>query len=203
MNRLMAFFALLLLGGIAWMMLAPPRSLTVLPPQEPLPTIIVTIEEGVVIVKGEKFTGAIFNEAVSKKDRWVSSDLPRTTDIDFWTPSSTDLARVERCLQRTMLQLLSDPGRKIPKRFGKYEPGLNSDTRHVATQLSKFCRQYVGCIIDGQHYILLNCFPRDEPFMAGWRHGFAMVADGGADFWRILYNVELDRSEDFDCNGSA
>jgi hypothetical protein len=202
MNRVMLAIAVLLVVGAVWMQVSPPQRATAAP-ADPLPEVAVSIEDNAVVVRGTRFTGAIFNEAAVQKERAVYSFLPHDRPVEFWTPTSWDIARVERRLARTMESMLTDSDARIEKNLTRYEWRAGGDTAYVATNLAKSCRQYVGFTVDGHRYILLNCFPLDDPWLGNWRHGIAMVADGGADFWRIIYDVEQDRCEDFDCNGTA
>ena len=84
------------------------------------------------------------------------------------------------------------------------EAGLTAFLEGKSLPLSpqRYCFQYVGYSVDGGRYIYINIFPanREED---DWKQSAVIVCDGGKAYCGVVYNVEQNRFEQFDCNGEA
>jgi hypothetical protein len=108
---------------------------------------------------------------------------------EFWTPTSADVKELEARL----------PSFLHAEALGAGD--AREDIIEVRRRLRTYRRQYVGLVLDGKRQILLNAFPKDEDF--AWKREFIEVSDGGASFWRVLYDVRQRRFHRLLINGVA
>jgi len=59
--------------------------------------------------------------------------------------------------------------------------------RRPPKPLDEYYRQYVGVVIGGERFIYVNLFPRSLA-EGGWRTGYLLVCDGGAEYWSVLFD---------------
>jgi len=108
---------------------------------------------------------------------------------EFWTPTSADVKELEARL----------PSFLHAEALGAGD--ARKDIIEVRRRLRTYRRQYVGFVLDGKKQILPNAFPKDEDF--AWKREFIVVSDGGASFWRVLYDVRQRRLHHLLINGIA
>jgi hypothetical protein len=67
--------------------------------------------------------------------------------------------------------------------------------------LSKYKRQYLGFVLNGQKKIFINFFC--DPFNIDWKRQLVSVFDGGDCFFRVTYDVASGTFSDLRLNGYA
>jgi hypothetical protein len=104
------------------------------------------------------------------------------TKTEFWTPTSSDVARLE----------------------AKLEPFLKAEharqKNHGPGPLPSYLRQYVGILGKGRYVSVYAWIPfdaKDDPCQV---HG---IKDGGCGVWRVTFDVKTGKLLDFACNGEA
>jgi hypothetical protein len=72
----------------------------------------------------------------------------------------------------------------------------------VRGRFSTYAVQFVGIRVDGRRALHCNFFPAHDDIDHD-RKSYVYVLDGGADYWRINYDIEEGRCFDFDVNGES
>lgn len=98
-----------------------------------------------------------------------------------WIPSPKDVEKLEEILS------------------GYLEERKKEKKQHPPNQA--YDRQYIGVFVEGRRLIYGNFYPAGK-FQRQDKE-FAVVKDGGASYWSVLYNSETSTFEDIDFNGEA
>jgi hypothetical protein len=131
-------------------------------------------ESGVFLLKPPAAKG-IFNQCSR------SAPLPTS---ELWEPSTKDIDHLEIALAK-YLKARERAGRPIPPKETKYH------------------RQYVGFVRNGERYIYGNFYPGDRAFVTRESRQAVQVCDGGSVFWGIVYRLSTKSFEDPQFNGNA
>ena len=102
------------------------------------------------------------------------------TKTEFWTPTASDVARLETKLEHFL-------EREHRKDSG---PG----------PLSAYLRQYVGIVVDGKKLISVYAWQQFDKEDACSVMG---IKDGGCGVWRVTFELKSGQLRDFGCNGRA
>ncbi|MBA7686374.1 hypothetical protein ES703_94818 [subsurface metagenome] len=131
-------------------------------------------QEPVTITTSE-FKGVIFPSGWTD----IIFDDERTID-GYWTPREKDILAAEAGIQDFMKA--SEP--------------------EIFKRLHQYGRQYFGVIVDGRKRVYCNFFidPEEHPY---WKSSFVLVLDGGANYFRIEYDVDSKKCLNFHPNGEA
>jgi hypothetical protein len=168
-----------LLGCILPFTLPTERTTQVLPPE--LPQSVVSSSGTGTFVSSDTFEGAIFSAeqaAAQGVGLWVNASAE-----DYWTPEVTDVLAFEDGLVE----------------FLQTSDHYAIDT--ILERLPEYKRQYVGLLEDGRRVLYANFFC--DTFGYDWGQEFVSVADGGACFFQLRYDVETGRYFDLMVNGEA
>jgi hypothetical protein len=110
-----------------------------------------------------------------------------------------------RAEPETLLPMPADREQRADMRWG-----VRSALDEILAQYARYRRQYAGVVLaSGAWRVLASSFPearvgeRDE--FPDWTTRWLgdAVDDGGADYWRIQYDLVSGRFSAFDVNGSA
>ena len=102
---------------------------------------------------------------------------------ELWEPSGKDLDELEASLVKYLSERES-AGKTVPPKSTKYH------------------RQYVGFVRDGERFIYGNFYPANEEFRAHESRHPVQVCDGHV-FWGIVYRVKTKTFEEPRFNGVA
>ena len=94
-----------------------------------------------------------------------------------------------------VLNFLTDP-----KMHKEYAPPLRAAMAEIKKVFSDYRVQMVGITVDGKKYIHCN-FLSDMAIPDDWRENYFSVEDGGYNFWRIDYDMDLKKCVNFESNG--
>jgi hypothetical protein len=117
--------------------------------------------------------------------------------IGFWTPTVSDIARLERDLSTYLVT---------------QDTTLAQQPRQPWTPLRNYYRQYVGIVVvGGGHLIYVNAVaPAERDHLVGargdtaaWRYVPALVCDGGWALWGVESDPATHRFRGFAFNGEA
>jgi len=100
-----------------------------------------------------------------------------------WEPSRKDLDDLESSLARYLNQR-ETAGKAVPPKSTKYH------------------RQYVGFIRNGERFIYGNFYPVAREFSSYEAHQAVAVCDGGRVFWGIVYDLKKKAFDELQFNGS-
>lgn len=101
--------------------------------------------------------------------------------VEFWTPTKAQALKAEE---------------KIKEHLKDNSP---SDAPDLWRDLPKYKRQYVGIIVNGHKRIFCNFYRWNKPLSPKP----IFVFDGGANFFRIEYDLEDEKCYNFKTNGYA
>ncbi len=101
---------------------------------------------------------------------------------DLWDPSTKDLDDLEVSL-------------------GKYLDQLDKTGKTIPPKGTKYHRQYVGFVRNGERYIYGNFYPAGDEFSIDEARQAVQVCDGGHAFWGIIYRVKTRTFEEPQFNG--
>ena len=101
---------------------------------------------------------------------------------DLWEPSTKDLDDLEALL-------------------AKYLDRRGAEGKAVPPKRTKYHRQYVGFIRNGERFIYGNFYPASDEFGIDEAHQAVQVCDGGHVFWGIVYVVKTRTFEEPQFNG--
>src|ERR1700747_3073582 len=129
-------------------------------------------------------TGAILSASQAEKATLARPMIEASPP--FWTPSTDDVAQLERALPSYIRSA------NIPS-AGK-----------IFTSIRNYRRQYIGYTKDGEKWILVNGFC-DEYWRKrdSWHHNIVFVFDGGACFCRARYNASKAHFDGLEINGES
>ncbi len=133
-------------------------------------------------VKGSGYEGVILTQ---ERAAAVGENLFGGEIQGYWVPTQADI----QSLEEKLLPFIRD-NQAV---FGGAAPG--------ADRLSRYKRQYVGIIQDGQRVIFVNllCQAPSED----WQREFLLVMDGGACFFQVKYRLDTGSFFDLKVNGEA
>jgi hypothetical protein len=107
-----------------------------------------------------------------------------------WNPSESDVPYV---LQQARLYVET-----------RNKTSSSSDDREkiagILARWDKYACQVIGYTKDGKKLIRLNFFVPEKEFR-NWRHRYVVVADGGANFWQVDYDIEAHAFLNFGYHG--
>jgi hypothetical protein len=103
---------------------------------------------------------------------------------DLWAPSTKDLDDLEILLPKYLDQRAT-AGEAVPPKGTKYH------------------RQYVGFIRNGERYVYGNFYPANHETGIYEARQAVQVCDGGHVFWGIVYRVKTRTFEEIQFNGFA
>jgi len=119
---------------------------------------------------------------------------------DVWTPDKKDIVTLERAFPSAVTLALDARGN-------------GPDRDMVLRQLPHYARQYGGVTIAKRRYIYVNAFPTHlidfdhsdatDTMYPQWRKRAAVVCDGGASLFGVLYEPARDQFSQFAFNGVA
>jgi hypothetical protein len=184
--------------------LSGPTELAVGAPPQACATELVTMKPG---------RGVIFGNVCSSD---MARSIQYAADAEvagYFSPTAAMITTLESRL-RPALEL----GREKPETL--YRLSTNAEDRAEESwgvrgalaeilQRFEFRRQYVGIVVGGgARRILVNCFPEVEPGkqdeFADWTRSWQdSVDDGGAEFWRIQYDLTMGQFLGFNINPSG
>lgn len=131
----------------------------------------------------------------------------------YWTPTPDVIESIELAL-RGSLEGERSKFREMARASGVEEAnvewavGAVSAVDEILAHYSEYRRQYIGIVVTGgARRVLINNFPevrkgaRDD--FPNWLESWVDVDDGGAEFWRIEYDVGTKTFVGFDVNASA
>lgn len=120
----------------------------------------------------------------------------------FWTPTPQDVEAAESRLRAALEKGAKDPDTIMPGPFSDFSRKYSSgEIAKVLEHYITYRRQYVGVIVGGKRYLLLNSFPARESMHE--RERFVSVDDGGSNFWRVLYSIDDKTFSRMEINGYA
>ena len=146
-------------------------------------------------------TGGIEGVIVGEKTArgWAVRDVRAQ---GYWTPPSQDIASAESHLRAALEKGVQDPATIMPGPFSEFSRKHSSvEIASVLEHSKEYRRQYLGVILHGRRYVLLNSFPARES-LHETQH-YVSVQDGGYGFWRVLYSAEDGTFSQLSVNGSA
>lgn len=103
------------------------------------------------------------------------------SSADFWVPTLKDIEKLEKDLPIFIKERQKDR-KKLPDNHA-------------------YDRQYIGVFVNGKHMIYGNFYPAGR--YQKQDTDFALARDGGASYWRVLYNPETSVFEGIYFNGEA
>ena len=134
------------------------------------------------------YQGVLFNEAEARRQRL---DVLITTDnLQFWSPSVTDVARMEAQILPALLT-----NRQLSDGVG-WEGG-----QPLEVALPNYTRQYFGYLTADGARIIYTSFFCDVPVEN--LTVVSAIADGGDCFFQIHYNIDTHEYFDLHVNGEA
>lgn len=155
-------------------------------PQEP-PSDPVAFQAGkcknvLPLLEGVSFRGVVLPSDLSRK----TLRLHRESVEDTFRPGEDSVRELETGLREAIAARLSEASRQVES------PARDKDVarmEQIKASLDKTVRQYAGVVVSGgARRILVNAFP-DDAYC--YRDEFISVADGGAQFWRVQYDLSL------------
>jgi hypothetical protein len=109
---------------------------------------------------------------------------------DIWTPVTKDLDGLDTSLNASL-----DSDTPIKARTWM-------DREYVLAHFLQYNREYSGYIKDGVRYVICQMHGFDDGMRATQTpQTFAVIADGGCDIVRIVFNAETKGVVSIDCNG--
>jgi hypothetical protein len=116
----------------------------------------------------------------------------------YWTPDVDVIAKA----QKALLPFLMDQVGKARERKQSTKP-----LKRLIRNLKNRRCQCVGIIIGDKRRLHLNFFPpapkRGHDAHARWREHYLDVQDGGADFWRVDFDISTESFVNLIINGEA
>ncbi len=144
--------------------------------------LVAVLIAGVVVdaAAGERMWTILPESAAAETRRLCSRDGPPPFE-GTWAPSDGNVREAERRLAKVGL-LRGD--------------GVPNGIKHPW----KYCRQYVGLVINGSKWMYINAFLADcrEP---AWRTTLADTCDGGTASWGVMYDPGSGRFSQLRANG--
>jgi hypothetical protein len=166
-------------------------------------------------VNAERVSGVIF-DATCTQD--VADYLRARTGAgasDYFAPSVEQVRALELRLRSALERGRAEPETLLPiagdrEQRADMRWGVRGALDEILAHYARYRRQYAGVVLTGGvRRVLASPFPEAR---AGERDEFPdwttrwlgdAVDDGGADYWRIQYDVSSERFSAFDVNGSA
>ena len=106
-----------------------------------------------------------------------------------WTPTAADLAHLEADIRKL--------AKDTPVPYSASNP-------NGPKSILVYYRQYIGYTQGGKRYIYVNAFcPSVASEFTKWRQQPALVSDGGACFYHVVYEVKKHRFDGLRFNGYA
>lgn len=150
-------------------------------------------------VKTKGVEGVIVEARTAEK--WAITDVKAQS---YWTPTPQEIEKAESGLRAALEQGTKNPAAIMPGPFTNefYRARSVEGIGRVLGRSGEYRRQYIGVVVAGKRYLLLNSFPARETSLHE-RERYVHVMDGGDGFWRILYSVEDGKFSLFSVHGSA
>jgi hypothetical protein len=131
-------------------------------------------------------------------------------DGGYWTPTPTDIVKMEADLRGALERWQASPGETSPQRE-LVATGAAFSSREIAgilERLDRYHRQYAGVVTStNQRVIIVNCFPSalTEPgrMHQSWESRWVSVDDGGNSYWMLRQNADTGEFFGFQSNGYA
>jgi hypothetical protein len=160
--------------------------------------------------------GVIFSEACGPAFAAGVRAAADSAVIGYWQPTTATLEALEARLRPAL-----EVGRSRPESLASMPRdaearaeavwGLKAAIGEILAHFGEFRRQYIGIVVrGGARRVLVNCFREVAPGATeefpAWQNRWAdadRVDDGGADYWRIEYDVSSGRFLGLDVNPSA
>lgn len=133
------------------------------------------------VIQGNGYRGVVLPSDTSRK----TLRLWRSEVEDTFRPSDDVVRELEAGLREAAQARLAEASKQVES------PARDKDVERmqfIQKELPRVLRQYAGVVIGGARRVLVNAFP-DDAYC--YRDEFVNVADGGAQFWRVQYDLSL------------
>ena len=151
------------------------------PPDDPVALAAGKCKNALPLLEGAPFRGVVLPSDLSRK----TLKLQRAGVEDTFRPSDDAVRELEAGLREAVQARLTEASRQVES------PEREKDVarmEQIKAGLDRVVRQYSGVVIGGARRILVNAFP-DDAYC--YRDEFISVPDGGAQFWRVQYDLSL------------
>lgn len=151
------------------------------PPEDPVAHRSGQCKNALPLVEGTPFKGVVLPSDLSRK----TLKLHREGVEDTFRPSDDAVRELEAGMREAVQARLTEASRQVES------PARDRDVsrmERIRKHLDVTVRQYAGIVVGGARRILVNAFPDD---VYCYRDEFISVDDGGAQFWRVQYDLSL------------
>jgi hypothetical protein len=117
----------------------------------------------------------------------------------LWTPSPEEIARLESKLKPYLEDVANGRNKEVADYWR-----APSQVKAILARLGSYKRQYFGFTYDGKKWVYVNGFCeehwKNEDY---WRDRMVVVFDGGACYFRVLYDPATSQFDQLTINGEA
>jgi hypothetical protein len=142
------------------------------------------------LIEGDGFRGVVLPSDTSRK----ALKLNRPDVEDTFRASDDTVRELEAGMREAVRSRRRDASQQAAS------PARDKDVERltrIEADLGKTLRQYSGVVVGGARRILVNAFPDDNYC---YRDEFVSVPDGGAQFWRVQYDLSLSQFVHWEVN---
>jgi hypothetical protein len=151
------------------------------PPDDPVALAAGKCKNALPLLEGVPYRAVILPSDLSRK----TLKLQRVGVEDTFRPSDDSVRELEAGLREAVQARLTEASRQVES------PAREKDVarmEHIKAGLDRTARQYAGIVVGGARRVLVNAFP-DDAYC--YRDEFISMQDGGAQFWRVQYDLSL------------
>jgi hypothetical protein len=151
------------------------------PPDDPVALAAGKCKNALPLIEGVPFRGVVLPSDLSRK----TLKLKRENVEETFRPSDDDVRELETGLREAVQARLVEASRQVES------PARDKDMARmekIKAGQGRVIRQYAGIVVGGARRILVNAFP-DDAYC--YRDEFVSMPDGGAQFWRVQYDLSL------------